>query len=77
VTGVQTCALPIYEPSDLGYRLRVRKNKSGSSIRELANPSYKDEDEVLVPRGVKYKILSISRDQGGSRPYTDIELEEI
>ena len=48
------------------------KNKSGASIKQLAQ--IKEEEEVLVPKGVKYKLVGKPKKVGG---VVVVEMEEI
>ena len=43
-------------------------------IRDLAVPKYKDQDEILFARGLKYKILSV--DTSGNKIYIKAEVIE-
>ena len=48
------------------------KNKSGASIKQLSTT--KEEEEVLVPKGVKYKLVGKPKKVGG---VVVVEMEEI
>ena len=48
------------------------KNKSGASIKQLSTT--KEEEEVLVPKGVKYKLVGTPKKVGG---VVVVEMEEI
>ena len=43
-------------------------------IRDLAHPQFKNQDEVLFARGLKYRILSV--DTSGDKVYIKAEVIE-
>ena len=67
----KTTAKGFAEASSFGI-LFVVKNKSGASIRNLSQ--MKAEDEVIVPKGVKYKIMGNPKKVGG---VVVVHMEEI
>jgi hypothetical protein len=58
-----------------GVILHVNSNKSGASIRKFSN--LPEEDEVLVPKGAKYRVTSASQRTADGKRYVDLYLDEV
>lgn len=67
-----------FRPLDLSLRdtvleLKVPADYKGALyIRDLAHPQYKQQDEVLLGRGLRYKVLSV--DTSGKKIYIKAEV---
>ncbi|MBD2492538.1 ADP-ribosyltransferase [Aulosira sp. FACHB-615] len=63
-TGGSISPLP-REQSQVKVILKVKNSKSGASVRQFSE--YPEEDEVVVPKGVKYKIISKQENEEESK----------
>jgi hypothetical protein len=61
--------------TDPNVKLIVKQNKSGRDISSFSH--YDEEEEVLVPKGTKYKVVDHKQEQGLFTPVHVITLEEI
>jgi hypothetical protein len=65
-----------FDGGKYGVILKVKANQSGTSIKNISN--HKDEDEVLVPKGAKYRVAGKPRlINYPGRVLIEIDMEEI